>query len=88
MRLSSPICKERRMRKAILLLVLLLSCGSTALFATDWTVLVYMAADNNLSSFAVEDIIQMESAVQAENLKLVVQVDLPQIGRASCRERV
>ena len=68
------------MRKAILLLVLLLSCGSTALFATDWTVLVYMAADNNLSTFAVEDIIQMESAVQAENLKLVVQVDLPKIG--------
>lgn len=65
------------MLKARFLLIFLLVCVSTALFATDWTVLVYMAADNDLSSFAVENILEMESAIQAKNLKLVVQVDLP-----------
>lgn len=68
------------MPKALLLLAILLILGASSLFATDWTVLVYMAADNDLSSFAVEDIIQMERAVQAKNLKLVVQVDLPVSG--------
>lgn len=75
-----PYLQRGRMCKALLFLAFLLCCGTTALFATDWTVLVYMAADNDLSSFAVENIIQMESAVQAENLKLVVQVDLPELG--------
>lgn len=71
---------QLNMRKILFILALFLSCGSTVLFATDWTVLVYMAADNDLSSYAIQDIIQMERAVQAENLKLVVQVDLPEYG--------
>lgn len=77
---SSSFCKEGQMPRVLLLLAILLILGASSLFATDWTVLVYMAADNDLSSFAVEDILQMESAVQAENLKLVVQVDLPVYG--------
>jgi len=47
------------------------------MYAGDWTVLVYMAADNNLASYAEENIIEMERALQPEGLNLIVQVDLP-----------
>ncbi|MDY0127707.1 MAG: clostripain-related cysteine peptidase, partial [Candidatus Cloacimonadaceae bacterium] len=70
---------QLNIRKILFILAIILSC-STALLATDWTVLVYMAADNDLSSYAIQDIIQMERAAQATDLKLVVQVDLPELG--------
>jgi hypothetical protein len=48
------------------------------LSAESWTVLVYMAADNNLASYARKDINSMESAVQPANLNLIVQADFPE----------
>jgi len=42
-----------------------------------WTVLVYMAGDNNLWQNAIQDINDMESATLPANLTLVVQSDLP-----------
>jgi len=50
------------------------------LYAEDWTVLVYMAADNDLELFARQNLEQMEESVQPQGLKLVVQVDLPEVG--------
>jgi hypothetical protein len=50
------------------------------LYAEDWTVLVYMAADNDLASFARQNLEQMEEPEQPQGLKLVVQVDLPEVG--------
>lgn len=66
------------MRKAVLLLFLLLSCAWSMLSASDWTVLVYMAADNNLWQNAVQDINDMESVALPTGLNLIVQSDMPQ----------
>lgn len=60
---------------------LLLMLGLAALFplaAADWTVLVYMAADNNLWQNAVMDINQMEAAVFPPGVEVIVQTDMPQ----------
>ncbi len=46
--------------------------------AETWTVLVYMAGDNNLWHNAVQDVNDMESVSLPPGLKLVVQTDLPQ----------
>lgn len=48
------------------------------LFASDWTVLVYMAADNNLWHNAVRNINEMESAAIPPGLEIIVQTDMPQ----------
>ncbi len=40
-----------------------------------WTVLVYMAADNNLEQSALDDIDEMLAAATGSNLKFVVQID-------------
>ena len=60
--------------------ILLAILGSALLFplgAADWTVLVYMAADNNLWQNAAQDINAMESVPQPTNLDLIVQSDMP-----------
>lgn len=46
--------------------------------ADSWTVLVYIAGDNNLSEAAIQNINDMEAAALPVNLKLVVQSDLPE----------
>lgn len=67
-----------QMKKSLLILLVLL-CGM--LYAADsWTVLVYMAADNNLSYQALENLQLMEEAVQPKNLNLLVQLDMPDVG--------
>ncbi|HNQ43698.1 MAG TPA: hypothetical protein PKI59_04680, partial [Candidatus Cloacimonadota bacterium] len=65
------------MRLFTFLSIIILACGITALGASSWTVLVYMAADNDLDSYALENINQMESVAQPNGLNLIVQVDLP-----------
>jgi len=58
-------------------LLLLLSLNLSAQSSETWTVLVYIAGDNNLWQNAVQDINDMESANLPEELTLVVQSDLP-----------
>ena len=58
------------------LIITILALGK--LGAESWTVLIYMAADNNLATNAIADINSMEMATQAENLNIIVQVDLPE----------
>ncbi|MBN1565598.1 MAG: hypothetical protein JXA10_17265, partial [Anaerolineae bacterium] len=41
----------------------------------DWTVMVYMAADNNLETFALADLNEMELVGSSEAINIVVQVD-------------
>ncbi|HPH61918.1 MAG TPA: clostripain-related cysteine peptidase, partial [Candidatus Syntrophosphaera sp.] len=60
--------------------LLLLALWSVLLFplgAADWTVLVYMAADNNLWQNAAADVNSMEAAALPANLDLIVQTDMP-----------
>ncbi len=46
------------------------------LFAdAEWTILVYMAADNTLFNAAFEDINEMESVNYSDSVKIIVQVD-------------
>lgn len=60
-----------------ILLFILWSVLLFPLSAADWTVLVYMAADNNLWQNAVADINSMEAATLPANLDLIVQTDMP-----------
>lgn len=48
--------------------------------AAKWTVLVYMAADNDLTSFADSDLVEMESVGSSPDLSIIVQLDKPVIG--------
>ncbi|MEO0184786.1 MAG: clostripain-related cysteine peptidase [candidate division WOR-3 bacterium] len=50
------------------------------LFARDWTVLVYMAADNSLSALADSDLVEMKAVGSDDNLAILVQVDKPSTG--------
>ena len=43
--------------------------------ATTWTVLVYMASDNNLEKHGVQDIEEMMKVPDADHLQIVVQID-------------
>ena len=60
------------MRKIIILLLLLVS---TVLFSKDWTILVYMASDNGLYEYALEDIEEMENSNFGSKVNLIVQID-------------
>lgn len=51
----------------------LLSCSRDK--KADWTILIYMAADNDLSEQAKEDIIQMERAKIPSSVNVIVQLD-------------
>jgi len=62
--------------KTLVPCILLLWCA--ALRAESWTVLVYMAADNNLEQMGKLDINSMESVPQPAGLNLIVQADFPQ----------
>ncbi len=59
----------------LLFLISLHLYGNTA---DSWTVLVYIAGDNNLSNAAIQNINDMEAAALPANLTLVVQSDLPE----------
>ncbi|MEO0156907.1 MAG: clostripain-related cysteine peptidase, partial [candidate division WOR-3 bacterium] len=50
------------------------------LSAREWTVLVYMAADNSLSALADSDLIEMKAVGSNDNLAILVQVDKPYTG--------
>jgi len=55
-------------------LPLLFSCSPKKEY--DWTILVYMAADNSLYQNALSDINEMEKAQFSDNIKVIVRVDL------------
>lgn len=67
---------KKPLLKTILLIALLLT--SALLSAESWTVLVYMAADNNLAEMGRLDINSMESVALPGNLNLIVQADFPE----------
>ena len=65
-------------RKPLLVAVALLaslSAIATPAAAANWTVMVYMDADNNLESYAIQNFLQMASVGSDENLTIVVQMD-------------
>lgn len=56
-----------------ILLFLLAFC--TRLFSTEWTILVYMAADNGLHDYALQDIAEMELSSYGSEVNIIVQMD-------------
>jgi len=59
---------------SVLFLALLTSCSNKKPEA-EWTILVYMAADNGLNNHAIEDIQEMESATFSDDINVIVQID-------------
>ncbi|MCB5230659.1 MAG: clostripain-related cysteine peptidase, partial [Candidatus Cloacimonas sp.] len=57
------------------LLALLFSASCTNIKPAEWTIMIYMAADNNLSEQAVNDIIKMEKAALPPTVNVIVQLD-------------
>ncbi|MDA3812745.1 MAG: clostripain-related cysteine peptidase, partial [Candidatus Cloacimonetes bacterium] len=56
-----------------LVIFVLLSCSKTA--ESDWTILIYMAADNSLDSEALADIEDMMQSEFSDKINVIVQVD-------------
>lgn len=48
--------------------------------AADWTVFVYVAADNNLSRFATKDLEEMQAGLTSDRVRFVAMVDQAQQG--------
>lgn len=69
---SDPIFIFRRVMITSSLL-LLLSCGGGG--GGGWTILVYLAGDNNLSQAALADLAEMEAVGSTGSVKVVVQID-------------
>ncbi|MBN2830237.1 MAG: hypothetical protein JXR56_07950, partial [Candidatus Cloacimonetes bacterium] len=66
--------------KLKLLIGMLLITSVTLVAATaDWTILVYMAADNGLSEAALSDIDEMERATPSGSVNIIVQADLSDV---------
>jgi hypothetical protein len=63
-----------------MLRLLLILALPLSVIAQDWTVLVYMAADNDLASLADLDLAEMETVGSTDDVTIVVQVDKPNIG--------
>jgi hypothetical protein len=56
-----------------LIIFSLLSCSK--IDESDWTILIYMAADNGLNNEALDDIVDMMQAEFSDNINVIVQVD-------------
>jgi hypothetical protein len=50
------------------------------LIAQEWTMLVYIAADNDLAQWADSDLVEMEQFGSTPDVSVVVQIDKPAIG--------
>jgi len=55
--------------------VALLVGGSSVARADSWTILTYIAGDNDLERFAAQNVIEMTKVGSSANLKIVVQLD-------------
>ncbi len=49
----------------------------TQLGATDWTIMVYMGADNGMADQAYKDLAEMVSVGSTDKVKIIVQLDTP-----------
>lgn len=65
----------QRFRLLSIALVFVVAISSPALAIKEWTVMVYMAADNNLEPAAINDLNEMETAGSSADVDIVVQID-------------
>jgi hypothetical protein len=62
------------MNKFRLILIILIS-NCLGLVASEWTILIYMAADNGLHDYALEDIAEMELSSFSSQANIIVEMD-------------
>jgi len=67
------------LKNILLLLIILLLFSCSKIDESDWTILIYMAADNSLDLQAVADIEDMMQAEFSDNINIIVQVDYSEI---------
>jgi len=74
----------RRGLTLLLIVVLIIAVNSNDVFQleqveptelADWTVMVYMAAENNLEKFAIKDLNEMEEVGSSDKLNIVALID-------------
>lgn len=65
---------ELKMNKKIYLL-LFIAVLWARLVSTEWTILIYMAADNGLHNYAIQDIEEMELSQFGDEANIIVQMD-------------
>ena len=53
----------------------------------DWTILVFMAGDNNLDNFGATDIAEMKQSGSSDKIHVLVQRDTERLGAGTCRYR-
>ncbi len=63
-----------RLAIALFLAIIIFACSSGKK-ESEWTILVYMAADNSLNEAAIDDINEMETAVFSEDINIIIQID-------------
>ncbi len=63
------------MKKIILLFIIFILLSCSKIDESDWTILIYMAADNSLEYDALDDISDMMQAEFSDNINVIVQVD-------------
>ena len=56
--------------------------------SADWTILVFMAGDNNLDNFGATDITEMKKSGSSDKIHVLVQRDTERLGAGTCRYRV
>jgi hypothetical protein len=54
-----------------------LNAGESGIVPSQWVLMFYMAADNDLSTFVAENIADLEDAGLPDNTQILVQVDYP-----------
>ena len=62
--------------------------ASTTAKPADWTILVFMAGDNNLDDFGADDIMEMKKVGSSDRLQIIVQRDTAAAGIGTQRYRV
>ena len=65
----------RRLWMVVLVGAVVLAGSEPAFAVKDWTVMVYMAADNNLEAAAIDDLNEMERIGSTSQVDIVVQID-------------
>lgn len=75
------------MRNVLMSAMVLLALALPAAAQAEWTVMIYLAADNNLDQLAIRDINAMEAASYSSGkVNVIVQVDRSQFGAwKTCR---
>ncbi|MDH5546691.1 MAG: clostripain-related cysteine peptidase [Gammaproteobacteria bacterium] len=64
-------------RSIFLILVSVVSLSSCSFFSKNWTFIVYLDGDNDLAPYNLQDLEEMKTGIQVDNIRVLVQFDQP-----------